>query len=115
MTGANLGMRPGTTGKFMFCLIVGYCTTPGPCVAETGTWVADNNFGQVTMACTRTYTCRPPIDIVYDARLQLVSTPPALVWGVCSAGSGPNDSCNDCLTNPPETPCEWHLEGDVGP
>jgi hypothetical protein len=56
--------------------------------------------GQQTMndpACKRVYHYPP-------ARRQ--------VTGVCSAGSGPADSCNVCLTNPPNDPCEYHYKHD---
>ena len=50
-------------------------------------------------------------DVMSDADCKKVYTnPPArrLVNGVCSAGGGPVDSCNECLTNPPDDACEYH-------
>ena len=47
---------------------------------------------------------------MYGGDKKLVSTPNEWTTGVCSAGGGAADSCNHCLTNPPETPCEWWLE-----
>ncbi len=78
--------------------------------AEDGVWSPEQNFTQVNVACARVYTCGPAADILHDAETKLVPSAPKLVWGVCSAGSGATDSCNECGTNPPSERCEWHLE-----
>lgn len=77
---------------------------------EDGTWSPTDTTAQVNVACTRVYTCGPNQDVMYGGNKRLVATPNKLVWGVCSAGSGPVDSCNVCLTNPPAEKCQWHLE-----
>jgi hypothetical protein len=79
-------------------------------MAETGTWYPDDSFMQVNVACSRRYVCAPATDILHDPNSRVVTTSPALVWGVCSASDGPADSCNVCLTNPPTSACEWHME-----
>jgi hypothetical protein len=38
------------------------------------------------------------------------TTPAEVVSGACSVGGGPADECNVCLSNPPETRCEWWTE-----
>lgn len=81
-----------------------------PATAEDGVWTPDDNFSQVNVACTRVYTCGPISSVMYGDDKKLVSTAPKIVWGVCSAGDGPVDSCNACLTTPPTEKCEWHLE-----
>ena len=82
----------------------------GVTYAEQGVWVADDQFIQVNVACSRTYVCRPSTDILHDGNSRMVATSPILVWGICSAADGPADSCNVCLTNPPTKSCEWHME-----
>jgi hypothetical protein len=78
--------------------------------AETGMWSPDSQFAQANVACARKYTCGPSKDIMHGADTKIVSTPPKLVWGVCSAGTGPVDSCNVCNTNPPTEQCEWTVQ-----
>lgn len=78
--------------------------------AESGVWTPASNFAQLNVACTRVYTCGPVGDVMRSADTRLVTTPPQTVWGVCAAGGGAIDSCNVCLTNPPDEPCEWHIE-----
>lgn len=78
--------------------------------AETGRWAANSAFAQINVFCQRLYTCSPAQDILYDSKKKLVVTGPKTVRGVCSAGSGPVDACNECLTNPPNEACEWHLQ-----
>lgn len=85
-------------------------TPPGIAQAEPGRWTANSSFAQINVFCQRLYTCSPASDIVYDAKKKLVVSAPTTVRGVCSAGSGPVDSCNECLTNQPSEACEWHLE-----
>lgn len=78
--------------------------------ADDGVWQAASNFAQVNVACTRTYTCGPAKDIMHSADMKVVATDTKLVWGVCSAGQGPVDGCNVCLTNPPKDKCTWSLQ-----
>lgn len=78
--------------------------------ADSGTWVKQGEFAQINVFCQRLYTCQPTEDIVYSSESKLVVTPPETVRGVCYAGAGAVDSCNQCLTNPPNAVCEWHLE-----
>ena len=78
--------------------------------AEPGTWLANSQFAQVNVACSRRYTCGPTKDILHSADTKIVSTAPKLVWGVCSAGTGPFDTCNVCNTNPPTDKCEWSVQ-----
>lgn len=85
-------------------------TTAAVVFANDGVWTTTETFAQANVACFRVYTCWPASDILHDASTHVVSTPPKTVWGVCSAGGGPVDSCNVCLTNPPTEKCEWHLE-----
>jgi hypothetical protein len=96
---ASFGLCASTT--FFMC-------TPG--LGETGIWSSTDITAQVNVACTRVYTCGPAEDIMHSADQKIVATPRKLVWGVCSAGTGPPDSCNDCLTNPPTDQCEWYSE-----
>jgi hypothetical protein len=79
-------------------------------LAEEGVWSADSQFAQVNVACSRRYTCGPGRDILHSGDTKIVSTAPKLVWGVCSVGAGPVDSCNVCNTNPPTEKCEWSLQ-----
>jgi hypothetical protein len=83
-----------------------------------GEWVAQQVVpGEgVLPICSRWYACEDynvahGQDVMSDADCKKVYTnPPArrLVNGVCSAGGGPVDSCNECLTNPPDDVCEYH-------
>jgi hypothetical protein len=81
----------------------------GVASAESGQWIADSQFAQVNVACSRVYYCKPGQDILHSADTKVVTTPNKLVWGVCSAGDGPVDSCNVCLTTSPGEPCQWHV------
>ncbi len=92
---------------FAVCLSV--CTI-WPAFAEDGVWTPTDTVAQVNVACTRVYTCGPAKPVMYGADKRLVATGNKLVWGVCSAGGGPVDSCNVCVTNPPKERCEWHTE-----
>jgi hypothetical protein len=78
-------------------------------LAEEGLWRAETAFSQVNVFCIMVYTCGPANDIMHSGDTKVVSTSPKVVRGVCSAGTGPIDSCNLCLTNPPPDKCEWHL------
>jgi hypothetical protein len=82
----------------------------GLVLADEGTWVADSEFAQVNVACSRRYICGPGKDVLHSADSKIVSAAPKLIWGVCSAGTGPVDSCNVCNTNPPTEKCEWSLQ-----
>lgn len=79
-------------------------------LADEGIWTTGSQFAQANVACMRTYTCGPAKDIMHSADMKVVSTEPKLVWGVCSAGQGPVDGCNVCLTNPPKDKCIWSLK-----
>jgi hypothetical protein len=76
---------------------------------ETGIWAKQKNFAQVNVACIQTYTCHPKDDVLHPDDVYVAVSKPELVTGVCSAACGPADSCNECLTNPPKTPCVWEL------
>jgi len=81
-----------------------------PGYAENGVWTPTQNFAREEKSCIRIYTCGPGADIMHNASMSVVPSPPKLVWGVCSAGNGPLDSCKHCLAPPPKERCEWHLE-----
>ena len=91
-------------------IVVVSTLTSGSAQAESGVWSATNITAQVNVACTRVYTCGPAESVMYGSDKKLVSTSSQIVWGVCTTGSGPADSCNACLTNAPVSRCEWHLE-----
>jgi hypothetical protein len=85
-------------------------TSPiGLAVADEGVWYPEEQFAQVNVACFRAYLCRPGMDILHGPDTKLEVSDPERVWGVCSAGDGPIDSCNHCLTNMPAKKCEWKL------
>jgi hypothetical protein len=84
--------------------------TASSATADIGTWVANSDFAQINVFCTRVYKCVPAEDILHSSDSKVVTTDPVLVRGVCSAGDGPADGCNVCLTNNPTSACEWHLE-----
>jgi hypothetical protein len=94
----------------MLSFLLSAATFGESALAEEGTWSADDQFAQVNVACSRRYTCGPGRDILHSADTKIVSTAPKLVWGVCSAGTGPVDSCNVCNTNLPNEKCEWSLQ-----
>ncbi|MBA8881093.1 hypothetical protein FHW16_004828 [Phyllobacterium myrsinacearum] len=83
---------------------------PRSLFAEEGVWSPTNVIAQINLGCTRVYTCGPKEDVVHDGAHKVVGNGPKLVIGVCSAGDGPIDSCNDCLTTPPTDACDWHLQ-----
>lgn len=80
--------------------------------ADPGTWMPQRDFGQVNAACFRVYKCNTGQDQLIRGDQHIVHTGDQTVWGVCSAGDGAVDSCNDCLTNPPTTSCEWSIQPD---
>ena len=95
--------------RLAISLSFGMLLLPSAILADDGVWQAEESFAQVNVLCTRVYTCGPANDILHSEDTQVISTPPKLVSGVCSAGEGAADSCNVCLTNPPQDKCEWHL------
>jgi hypothetical protein len=94
--------------------------------AIQGEWLAEDSFdhpaGELlpSMPCYRNYVCVSYNEAhgqstMSDADCQRVyHYPPAKrrITGVCSAGGGPADSCNERLTNAPDDPCEYHYEHD---
>ena len=95
--------------KFAACLLILYLMA-SMALAEDGVWTTGDEFAQVNVFCVRVYKCSPAQDILYDESKKLIVSDPESSTGICSAGNGPVDSCNECLTNPPAKPCEWHLE-----
>jgi len=77
--------------------------------AEIGTWSKAGNPAQVNVACVQVWSCGPSSAVIYDAKYQVKTTSPQSTTGVCSAGDGPIDSCNICLSAPPTMKCEWSL------
>jgi hypothetical protein len=86
-----------------------------------GEWSADSSFNSgplPSMPCTRDYVCVSYNEAHGQSTMsdpsckRVYNYPPGKrqVSGVCSAGGGPADSCNSCLTNPPSDPCEYHYE-----
>lgn len=78
-------------------------------VAEEGVWVK-GDWVQINIACRQIWHCVPKNDVIYAGDEVLVSTQSEGVMGVCSVGAGPVDSCNHCLSNQPESNCEWQIE-----
>src|SRR5579871_2225671 len=78
-------------------------------MADPGVWVKEGEGLPVNVACVQIYECNAPTDILHSASTKVIHTPDEAQVGVCSAGSGPIDSCNECLTNPPPTPCEYQV------
>jgi hypothetical protein len=74
-----------------------------------GVWEA-GNWAQINVGCFQTWVCEPTEDMLIRLDQVIVKTPPNMQVGVCSAGGGPADSCNACLTTPPEEPCLWRIE-----
>lgn len=91
--------------------LVGSALIPVSALAQQGEgrWVQTEPFTQTNIACFRTYVCRPAEAMVYSGDVQLRLTEPKIVWGICVAGSGPIDGCNECATNPPDQSCSWTL------
>jgi hypothetical protein len=84
-------------------------------IAGDGIWTPSSDIIQIDKACSRFYTCTPPLSVTYKPNQKIVSTYPRMVFGVCSAGDGPGErgrvgSCSICLTTPPPDRCEWHIE-----
>ncbi|MES9838705.1 MAG: hypothetical protein ABW144_19820 [Candidatus Thiodiazotropha sp.] len=67
-------------------------------------------WAQVNVACLQAWICAPRDKMYLGSNQRIGHTPNDKTWGVCSTGSGPVDSCNHCLANPPEQPCEWWIE-----
>ena len=112
-------MKQAIVGKsrlagYMLVAAVLFCAlstriTMSQAVADSGVWVGVGEFAQINVFCTRVYRCGPSEDVLYDGSMKIEATPPELVNGVCSAGDGPVDSCNLCLTNQPAKECTWKL------
>src|SRR5262245_15438977 len=77
--------------------------------SEDGVWVPHEDFAQINVFCQRIYECQTGQDLVIPGDKKIEKTSPETVHGVCSAGDGAADSCNVCLTNPPETQCVWQV------
>jgi hypothetical protein len=92
-----------------------------------GEWLAESDFekspgGEImpSLPCYRNYVCvswneAHGQQTMGDASCKRIyNNPPAKrrVRGVCSAGGGAADSCNECLTNPPDDQCQYHYEQD---
>jgi hypothetical protein len=89
---------------------------PAP-VRQPGVWVKDGEPVQTVpgmpLACRQRYLCNPSQAVMTSDTTRVKTTPAEVVSGACSVGGGPADECNVCLSNPPETHCEWWTE-DVG-
>jgi hypothetical protein len=83
-------------------------------LAEDGVWRA-KSFVQLNSFCVHIYRCGPADDVLPSSDTEIVSTRPKVATGVCSAGNGPVNSCNVCLTTPPRDKCAWHLERKIAP
>jgi len=86
---------------------------PAP-VRQPGVWVKDGQPVQTVpgmpLACRQRYLCNPSQAVMTSDTTHVKSTPAEVVNGACSVGGGPADECNVCLSNPPETRCEWWTE-----
>ena len=97
-------------GIFLLGWTVSASAADCPGRRHEGVWAAGPvNTGPLPSFCSRVYSCGPRDTVMTDADCKMMSTPKETVRGACSAGRGPVDSCNECLTNPPSTPCEWWL------
>lgn len=76
---------------------------------DTGTWAKAGSASQINAACLQVWRCGPSNAILHDPRQKVDATSPQSTMGVCSAGSGPVDSCNVCLASPPTKECRWKL------
>jgi hypothetical protein len=97
------------TTALALCAASAFFLLTFPASAEKGVWVGAKEFSHINIVCVRVYTCGPKDSMIYSADKKLSVTPPVSIRGVCAAGSGPIDSCNLCLTNPPSTSCEWKV------
>jgi hypothetical protein len=77
--------------------------------ADSGIWVKSGPFAQVNLACSQVWECQAKQDVLHSDDTYVWHTPNKLTWGVCSAGAGAADSCNECAVNPPDEPCTWEL------
>lgn len=59
------------------------------CLADSGTWVKQEEFAQINVFCQRLYICQPNQDLLIGSNSKLVTSPATTVRGVCSAGAGP--------------------------
>ncbi|MGL6529341.1 hypothetical protein ACSZM9_09620 [Aeromonas hydrophila] len=78
--------------------------------AEQGVWVKNKNFAQMHTACVQTWTCSPKQAVIHSPETTIKVTKPAYTMGVCNAGDGPIDGCNECAANEPKELCNWSLE-----
>jgi hypothetical protein len=90
-----------------FLLVLGSLPAAADCPGKDieGVWSA----GQpVTMGsfCQVTYVCGPAQTTMSDASCK-TEADRETVTGACSADGGPVDSCNKCLTNPPNKTCHY--------
>jgi hypothetical protein len=81
----------------------------GALASDTGKWIASGPFAQVNVACSQAWECSAGQDILHGPDTYVWRTSSTVTWGVCSAGDGPVDGCNVCLSSPPTDPCEWEL------
>ena len=81
---------------------------------QPGNWVKGGDpvmtVPGMPLACRQQYFCSPPQAMIQSDASRVKTTPPEWVNGACSVAGGPADECNVCLSNPPETPCEWWFE-----
>lgn len=96
------------TSLFTFPLVMGIVLDAA--AEERGLWVKQETWAQVNTRCMQVWICNPRADVVHDAASKIVTTSQETAWGTCSAGAGPADSCNACLSSEPNKPCVWHLE-----
>ena len=102
-------MRPVHVKVLLASLVLTSLSVPIEARADDGVWVEEPDFSQANVACFRTYVCRPATDILHGDDTVVKMSDPKIVWGVCSAGDGPVDSCHVCLTNAPSEQCPWEL------
>lgn len=92
----------------MLCVLLGISTTAYSRDKTTkyeGTWAVQKTFTQLNVACIKTYICTPKQAILHSADSKVSRPDPKAVTGVCSAAGGPVDSCDQCLTTPPNDEC----------
>ena len=89
---------------------------PAP-VRQPGVWAKDGQPSPAVpgmpIGCRQLYRCNPPQPVMTSATTRVKTTPAEVMNGACSAGGGPADECNVCLSHPPDTACEWWTE-EVG-
>jgi hypothetical protein len=71
-----------------------------------GVWSPVGQPTQIGPLCAVTYVCGPEQTSMGDASCKTVADRET-VTGACSADGGPVDSCNKCLTNPPNKTCHY--------